>query len=291
MIFTPDDGDLTARAVGAATAVARLHGVVATDPVVVRDRSNVLVHLRPAPVIARIATTTALVRAGGAFDWLDRDVRVARFLDAGGAPVVPPATELPPGPHRHDGLAVTFWRFVDHDPARPSDRADVGRALRELHEALAGCPVELPRLAAVLNEVRRILDGFEAAGRLDADDLARLRDHADCLEPLVTDPALAVQPLHGDAHAGNLLRTSGGLLWTDFEDTCVGPRAWDLACMAAVAPLGGADELDAYGDDATDLAPFVEARELQLTAWTVLMAERYPELEERARARLAGWRR
>ena len=42
---------------------------------------------------------------------------------------------------------------------------------------------------------------------------------------------LPQQPLHGDAHKKNVLKTSTGLVWTDFEDACSGPIEWDLACF------------------------------------------------------------
>ena len=40
-----------------------------------------------------------------------------------------------------------------------------------------------------------------------------------------------MQPLHGDAHGGNLMLTTRGLLWTDWEDTFLGPVEWDLASI------------------------------------------------------------
>ena len=55
-------------------AVAVTHGVAVRAPRVLSDRSNLLVHLAPAPVVARVATSTAAVRAGGARDWLGRDL-------------------------------------------------------------------------------------------------------------------------------------------------------------------------------------------------------------------------
>ena len=39
--------------------------------------------------------------------------------------------------------------------------------------------------------------------------------------------------LHGDAGGGNLMATDQGWLWHDFEDTCSGPVAWDLAASTA----------------------------------------------------------
>ena len=60
-IFSMDD--LSRRAVAAALAVSRNLGLRCSDaPEVIADGSNVLVHLVPAPVVARVATTTALVR-------------------------------------------------------------------------------------------------------------------------------------------------------------------------------------------------------------------------------------
>ena len=49
--------------------------------------------------------------------------------------------------------------------------------------------------------------------------------------PFLQSPTGHVQPLHGDAHAGNLIATRDGLLWIDFEDVCRGPVEWDLATM------------------------------------------------------------
>ena len=60
-------------------AVAKAHGLECEEPIVLADRSNVIVHLPPAPVVARVATTTALVRPD-AGAWLKREIAVAGFL-------------------------------------------------------------------------------------------------------------------------------------------------------------------------------------------------------------------
>jgi Phosphotransferase enzyme family len=251
----------------AALSLARAHGLAVEEPVVLRDLSNLLVHLRPSPVVARVATTTATARGGG-LEWLTREVEVAGFLVAHGAPVVAPAAELPPGPHLHEGWAITFWRHVEHD-ATPGG-AEVGEALLALHEALASYPGELPGLADVLDAVEgllgRVSDGLHVGEpqRLHG-ALTRVRG-----EPAAA--GLPEQALHGDAHAGNLLRTAAGPRWVDLEDTCRGPAEWDLACLVANArvlgldPRPGAAALAAYGRDPADpaLGPFVEARALQI---------------------------
>jgi hypothetical protein len=59
--MTPDPtgterGRLTRRAMAAATDLAREHGLRVDDPVLLHDLFSVRVHLRPAPVVARVPT-------------------------------------------------------------------------------------------------------------------------------------------------------------------------------------------------------------------------------------------
>jgi hypothetical protein len=129
-------------AADAAVAVARAHGLRVEEPVVIRDRLNMLVHLRPTPVVARVAGSIAAVRQGD--EWLQRELAVAASLAAAGAPVVAPSPELPPGPHHHDGRILSFWTYVPESGAA-SPRA-AGEALRDVHEALKDFHGALPVL-------------------------------------------------------------------------------------------------------------------------------------------------
>jgi hypothetical protein len=135
-----------------------------TEPRVLSDLSNVIVWLAPAPVVARVATSTAAVRAGRGRDWLARDVAVAGFLAERGADVVPPASEPPPGPHVEDGLCLTFWPFVEFDPDHPPSGREAGAALRRLHETLDGFEGELPPCSTLLDECARLIDRLEESG-------------------------------------------------------------------------------------------------------------------------------
>jgi hypothetical protein len=92
-------------AVDAAVAVAREHGVYVDDPVVLRDAWHVLVHLRPAPLVARVSV-------GGSGDVV-RELVVARHAARNGAPVIEPTDLLDPGPHERDGYVLVFWTFVE----------------------------------------------------------------------------------------------------------------------------------------------------------------------------------
>jgi hypothetical protein len=221
--------------------------------------SNALVHLKPAPVVARVMTGTAVLH-DDLESWLAREVAVGTFL-AGTGLVVPPTDLLPPGPHERDGMWMTLWTFVPHDAqAPPPDPRELGRSLRALHEALAGFPGELPPISGIRDWLERLV--AETA----------LRAQLEALTPTVWESALPVQALHGDVSIGNLLRTDGGLLWNDLEDVCAGPVAWDVAGLVSSARARGYSAaftdamLNAYGD-VDDLEPFLEAHALYGVIW------------------------
>jgi hypothetical protein len=283
------------RAVAAAVGEARSLGLCCTDePEILADGANVLVHLRPAPVVARIATTTALVRRPPQL-WLERDLEMARFLVGQGFPAAAPSGELPPGPHLRDGFAISFWQFVQHERGYVCSAAETGSLLRELHGALRGYKGHLERLSPFF-EISGWLEDAEKMGALAADDVAMLgQAHAQiaaAMEAQAARSGLPEQALHGDAHRKNLLKTKRGLHWTDFEDCCRGPVLWDAACFARTAVEGKQAALAAYGleDGEKSLESFLEARELQGVVWMALLATRFADRRLRAEESLAAAR-
>jgi aminoglycoside phosphotransferase (APT) family kinase protein len=275
------------RAVRAAVAVAAANGLTGVEPRVLADGSNVLVHLAPAPVVARVAAATALARAGAAT--FSRDLAVAAHLVSAGVPVVAPSAELPPGPHRRDGRALSFWTFVRHE-AGAVGPAEFAGLLAGLHAALRTFPGDLP--AAPPLDVAPI--AARLRGHPIAPDalLADLLADAERLTAELAASPLPRQALHGDAHPGNLLHTPGGPVWTDFEDTWRGPVAWDLACLAHTGRLAGRAAVAAYPDrpDPALLRPFLAARRVQGVAWSLLFAARDPDRWPATERWLAGWR-
>jgi len=128
-------------------------------------------------------------------------------------------------------------------------------------------------------------------------DIDGLRFELDALTPTVFESSLPAQALHGDASMSNLLRTDSGLVWTDLEDVCAGPVAWDIAGLVASArargqSAGSTDELlAAYGEPGVeDLEPFLEAHALYNIVWQAFEARRWPQAMKRAAANLALWR-
>ena len=146
-----------------------------------------MVHLRSAPVVARVSTSMPRLRTPIA-DWLATEIDVTTFLARQGAPVVPPSPELPPGPHERDGVAFSYWAYVRPDPDRTPSAADCSAMLVDLHAALRSYPRELPLLAA--NDIRRGLEWLDGAGDVLSDpDVARLRAAAERLRRSWRRPA------------------------------------------------------------------------------------------------------
>lgn len=279
-------------AVSAAVALAAEHGVRVREPVVLNDSFNLRVHLRPAPIVARIPTVTALGRPRPA-EALERELAVASYLHAAGAPVVPPSDLLPPGPHVRDGVTLSFWAYAEYDPGHVTTPETAGRMLAELHAVLRGFSGELPLLGPVLREPVRLLELL--SGRIEPETLDRLRTaHAALVERLGTEQTgRAAQVVHGDAHPGNLLATPAGPLWNDFEECMSAPVGWDLACLSRTTRLDGRAAVRAYGADPDDpeLRTYVAARGLQGTLWVLVRALRLPEHAAGARAALDAWLR
>jgi hypothetical protein len=278
--------DRVPRAVAAAATVARASGLGVTAPEVLADGVNLVVHLRPTPVIARVATLTPLLRPGAPRQ-PRRDVRLAGALATAGAPVLTPSDLLPPGPHEHDGLTLSFWRFVEVLPDRPTP-AVAGTTLARLHAVLAdvdpgwdGDPLDTPLDDLAVFTERGVDLGAEPAL------VAATADLVGSLRPRLDGPP---QPLHGDAHPGNLLRTSAGWVWADLEDTCRGPVGWDLACLRRTSRLDGRAAVGAMPGAPTDeeLAPFAWLRALHAAAWWFVHAVRVPADLPAARERLAA---
>src|SRR5215468_7435558 len=103
MVFTT-----SAAAARAAASVAAEFQIPCTDPVILADGANVIVHLAPSTVVAKVAASTAVIRPD-AETRLQRELDVVLFLINEGAPVMPPSRELPVATDRADGHVMSFW--------------------------------------------------------------------------------------------------------------------------------------------------------------------------------------
>lgn len=173
---------------------------------------HTLVHLRPAPVVARVMGGNTFAGSGDAV----RELRVSRHASERGAPVVRPSSLLDPGPHEHAGYTLVFWEYLEHDGAPDPVRA--GEGLRALHDALADFDGELPH-AARTERVHEMLAALAPS------------DEVELLRELTALPLPRGQALHGDSGLYNCLSTAAGPVWHDLETACRGPREYDLAAL------------------------------------------------------------
>lgn len=208
----------------AAVEVVERSGI-RTDRREIIQAANTLVVRLSEDLVARVLIDKDGHRPGG--EWFQREISIARHLSQRGAPVIPLHPDMEPVPHEHLGYTMNFWKFVQVIETKP-DPLDVGRTLAECHRHLAGHEFGLPKLA-ILHETLAMVDRHERDGVMTEKDLKLLRHHLDSSIRRLNDAPM--QALHGDAHFGNLMVTSDGVMWTDWEDAFLGPVEWDLASI------------------------------------------------------------
>lgn len=271
----------------AATETAIAHGVTPDRCDILQNGSTLVLRLTET-LVARVVQDADGPRQGT--EWFARENAIAQHLTEHGAPVIPLHSELPPGPHEHLGYPMNFWQFVTRIDAEP-DPAEIGRTLRQCHDIMRTFAEPLAKLA-ILTESLAILQEREL---FPQGTQQMLRDHlTHSIDVLSRHPH---QPLHGDAHMGNLMNTTRGLLWTDWEDTFSGPVEWDVASIIWNAQILDEDHAtvksvcDAYcaaggAIDECALHQSLIARAAVMTAWYPLLypnpnAERQAKLQRR----------
>lgn len=243
------DASVVGRAVAAAVAVATEQGLRVADAIPVGTGSNVIVHLRPSPIVARVMCGTVVLHPDP-HAWLTREIDVGTFLAERMTSVVAPTKEIDPGPYVSGNRWMSFWEHVEVCKT-PLEALEIGRALRALHDALAEYRGPLPPRSAVLDEIDWLLNALSGD-----DGVPELSAERDRLAQVILEHEHATdqQPLHGDASLSNLLATSSGPRWNDFEDVCVGTVEWDVAgvlsdARAAHGDAFSAEVLAAYGGE------------------------------------------
>ena len=280
MVGQPTTREPEPSALEAAAAIAKAYRIRFDELVVLKDGSNLLVHLRPAPTVLRIATFTAHVRREP-LPWLQREADLVSYLASVGAPVMAPSDLMPVGPHVVGGWAMTAWTFVEHRLGEVPDAPSALAALDDLHVALRGYEGDLPLLNPAADDLDRAI-AFAVDERLiGGPEADALRGRRDALLAEVVAAAPDRQALHGDAFPKNSLVTDRGIVWIDFEDCCSGPIVWDHATLLRRIDDGATATAirRRHGRDALEAA--VALRGIQADVWTVLH-------DARADGRLSG---
>jgi Ser/Thr protein kinase RdoA (MazF antagonist) len=212
-------------AADAACRVGAGFGYATDDALVLQETNNTIVWLRPHSVIAKVGKWRHSEES------LVREHAVGTALAVRGAPIAPPVPGVGPKRDEETGFTVTLWTRLDNDPNGVVAALEVGRSLRELHQALMLYEGDLPSFETSLDLARAALWNDQAMAALPRSDRSLLRRALDRLREDVQRYDYLERPLHGEAHEGNVLITRAGLRWIDFEGVCMGPLEWDLAFL------------------------------------------------------------
>lgn len=264
-------------ALRAATEVASRLGIEGSRPEILKDSNNTIVHLVPAPLVAKVGTSHFRPVA---LESLERELSVAQHLASKGAPVVRPASGVPPGPHRFGDLVITLWDF--HPQTAPDPSVDAARAvaLSVVHQRLLDYPLHLPPFTVELEDAERLLSERRLLVALAEKDREFLLDVHQEISSALAGVALEYRPLHGSPHSGNWLNATGGPLLLDFETACRGPVEWDLSAI-------GAEAASAFPDvDHNVLALLQRMRSLCVATKCCAEPDRAPEVQEAAQVHL-----
>ena len=214
-------------AVEAAVEVAVAFGVQVTEPQLLRSTNNVVVWLRPATIVAKVGV--------GHHRRLADELRVALVLSRLGAPVVPPASEIPKVVHHRHRFDLTFWRYHPQASGVSLSSTQLARALRRLHESGRQISSEvrarLPSFMEELTAVRSLLSSPSGLVSLAERDRLLLLHAFDWLAAELQSAVRSNlhRVIHGSPHRLNVLLADGEPRFIDFETVCLGPIEWDLA--------------------------------------------------------------
>jgi maltokinase len=214
--------------------------VIVGDTAVVKWASHLEMGPHPAPRcigVLREAGFTGMPAPWGLVTWDAPD---------GAETLVTSVDEYLPG-------AVDGWTWaVDLVTAAARDRhlaplvaaaTDVGSLIAELHASLSGTTtVASPDAAARWQfDARGTLESACASG--DSDSIRRARSHHDeigaVLDELGTLAGTAVLDGHGDLHVGQILRSGGRFVVTDFDGNPVLPVEQRMLPIPAVLDVAG----------------------------------------------------
>ena len=214
--------DVGAETVSSVVDLARDLGLVVEEPVTLRSTNNLVLWLRPSPVVAKISSD----ETGSA-----AELAVARMLADGGAPIVHLAQDIERRVHRAGGHSVTFWRYEPQNGISEPKPDAVAHALADLHSALGLIdPRPLSRtFDEQITAAGRALDRPGFAPEMASDDRRLLGRALDNAVAGLRKTADMSRIIHGSPHRLNIVVVGGSPAFIDFETVARGPVEWDLA--------------------------------------------------------------
>jgi hypothetical protein len=211
------------RAVAAAASTASAFGLAVDDAIVLNDSNRLVVRLTPCDVVARVTPLTH--HAGSAA----REAEVAAQLASTDSPVAALDARVDARVVECDGFAITLWSHVRQVAPRPLPPDAYAHALARLHAGLRQVDVVLPHVLDRIAATQLDVANSDVTPDLADADRALLASTLEDLTRAVVDRRAPEQVLHGEPHPWNVLDTTRGPLFIDFENAARGPVEYDLA--------------------------------------------------------------
>ena len=212
------------RALTATTSVASELGLSVEDAIVIQRANRLTMRLMPCDVLARVAATVRRNQEIASFE-----LEVARRLEEVDSPVAVIEPRVEPRVYLRDGFAITFWKYYEPLPAGDITPAEYAQALTRLHAGMRQLEVTAPHFTDRVDEAQSIVEDRSQSPELSEADRELLANSLRSLRRAVVDRGADEQLLHGEPHPGNLLSTTSGLRFIDFETCCTGPVEFDIA--------------------------------------------------------------
>jgi hypothetical protein len=208
------------RAVSATTERASALGLSVGEARIVCNSNKLALRLLPSDVFARVAFV-----GQEAFHF---EIEIAQRLAANQSPVATLDTRVEPRVYERDGFAFTLWRYYEQSGIEASAVA-YAKALERLHAGMAQLDVTAPHFSDRVAQAQRLVASHHRTPRLEDSDRELLSRTLRSCSRMIDERSSPEQLLHGEPHSGNVLNTSGGLLFIDLETCCRGPVEFDLA--------------------------------------------------------------
>ena len=267
-----------ARAITVATKIAAAYHVKSDAPVLLKDSNNTVIHLAPAPVVAKVATSTIKRRNGSN---LEHELNIALHLAGLSAPIVPPSDEIPPAIYRRAGLEVTFWQYCAGEVREEIDRPELVAAIKQFHAAFASYQGALHSFTEQYEECYALLDSDRLSPELATSDRQFLRQVYEHLSASLQTFDCERVPAHTEIHGGNVIWTNLKPLLIDFESCCLAPREIDFLPFSARSLAAGPELDERLVRILGDFKSFCVA------VWCWSQPDRAPEVREAAEYHLS----
>jgi len=208
-----------ARALGAATSVARSLDLPADNAVILHNSNKLALRLTPCDVLARVTRLGQEARL---------ELKRAQRLAEAGCPVGALEPHVDPVVYRRDDFAVTLWIYYPPTTSEVSS-LDYAGALERLHAGMRKVNMASPRFTDRIAEAEQVAAEPDLSPELTDADRIFLGSRLGALRRMIEGYGAVEQLLHGEPHPGNVLATKNGPLFIDFETSCSGPVEFDLA--------------------------------------------------------------